>query len=427
MTQARLSRLARSARRWTLTLALMPVVAAWAQAPLDFPPIPRPASPGAAAPSLSKLLTPMPLSAPADTGKRAAPSYQALPPAQLAAGTSDIAQVLGSTANGTVTKAYTLTHVRVSDLQALLADVGAPLLERETSSVVADARSNTLFVKGSEAEHQLVENLIRRIDKPVKQVLLEVKIVSADEFFGKSLGARFGITSSHMLSVATPRQSGVQVAGNGAELNTIATTGGSAFPSMVSLPATNTLTADMPSTLALGFYKLPAGINIGVEISALEEAGHSTVLSNPKLVLSNSKPGVLSSGQRIPYSRPSIVQGVTTTEFIDAKVSIAVTALVSPDGLITMDLALTDDSVGTVSTVGPTINTNQVTSNVTLRSGETLVLGGFQSTTRTDDKAKTPWFGDIPVLGNLFKRQGATSVKRELIFVITPTVIDAGA
>lgn len=427
MTQARLSRLARSVRHWTLWLALMPAGAVWAQAPAEFPPIPRPASPAAAAPSLSKLLTPMPLSAPADTGRRAAPSYQALPPAQLSAGASDIAQVLGSTANGTVTKAYTLTHVRVSDLQALLADVGAPLLERETSSVVADARSNTLFVKGSEAEHQLVENLIRRIDKPVKQVLLEVKIVSADEFFGKSLGARFGITSSHMLSVATPRQSGVQVAANGAELNTIATTGSSAFPSMVSLPATNTLTSGMPSTLALGFYKLPAGINIGVEISALEEAGHTTVLSNPKLVLSNSKPGVLSSGQRIPYSRPSIVQGVTTTEFIDAKVSIAVTALVSPDGLITMDLALTDDSVGTVSTVGPTINTNQVTSNVTLRSGETLVLGGFQSSTKTEEKEKTPWFGDIPVVGNLFKRQGNTSVKRELIFVITPTVIDAGA
>ncbi|CUI06237.1 Type IV pilus biogenesis protein PilQ [Janthinobacterium sp. CG23_2] len=369
---------------------------------------------------------PLQLSVPADNGRRAAPNYQALPAAQLSAGASDIAQVLGSTASGTLTIAYTLTYLRVSELHALIADVSTPLLERETSSVVADPRSNTLLLKGTPAEHQLVENLIRRLDKPVRQVLLEVKIVSADDFFGKSLGARFGITSSHMLSVANPRHSGVQVGATSADLNTIANSGGSAFPAMVSLPATNSLTAGIPSTLAVGFYKLPAGINIGVEISALEEAGHSTVLSNPKLVLSNARPGILSSGQRIPYSRPSIVQGVTTTEFIDAKVSIAVTALVSPDGLITMDLALTDDSVGAVSAVGPTINTNQVTSNVTLRSGETLVLGGFKSAVQSDEKEKTPWIGDLPLLGRLFKRQATTSVKRELMFVITPTIIDAG-
>jgi len=429
MTHPRLSHMACSARLWALCVSTLPVAPALAQAALEFPPIPQSsgAAPATPAPNLNTLLKPLPLSAPAESGRRAAPSYQALSASQIAAGASDIAQILGSTANGTLTKAYTLTHVRVADLHALIADVGTPLLERETSSVVADLRSNTLLVKGTEAEHQLVENLIRRIDKPVKQILLEVKIVSADDFFGKSLGARFGVTSSHMLSAATPRQSGVQVAGTSAELNTIATTGNSTFPNMVSLPASNTLTAGAPSTLALGFYKLPAGINIGLEISALEEAGHTTVLSTPKLVLSNFKPGVLSSGQRIPYSRPSIVQGVTTTEFIDAKVSIAVTALVSPDGLITMDLALTDDSVGSVSTVGPTINTNQVTSSVTLRSGETLVLGGFKSATQTEEKEKTPWFGDIPVLGRLFKRHANTSVKRELMFVITPTSIDAGS
>ncbi len=122
----------------------------------------------------------------------------------------------------------------------------------------------------------------------------------------------------------------------------------------------------------------------------------------------------------------ALLRGFETKLLIDAKVSIAVTALVSPDGLISMDLALTDDSVGTVSSVGPTINTNQINSNITLRSGETLLLGGFQSSTQTDEKAKTPWFGDIPVLGNLFKRRANTSVKRELMFVITPTIIEAG-
>ncbi len=392
----------------------------------EFPPIPKSASAGEA-PSLRQLLRPLPLSAPpAAGGNGPAPSYQAMPASQIAAGGNDIAQVLGSTANGILTKAYTITHLRVSDLLALIGDPNAPLLARETSSVVADSRSNILLVKGTEAEHQLVENLVRRIDKPVKQVLVEVKIVSADEFFGKSLGARFGITASHLMNAATGRQSGVQVAASSADMNAMATTGMSAFPNMVSLPATNSLTPGAPSTLALGFYKLPAGINIGMEISALEEAGHSTLLSSPKLVLSNFKPGVLSSGQRIPYSRPSIVQGVTTTEFIDAKVSIAVTALVSPDGTISMDLALTDDSVGAISAVGPTINTNQVTSNVTLRSGETLVLGGFQSSTQNQEKEKTPWLGDLPVVGNLFKRTSTTSVKRELMFVITPTIIDAG-
>jgi type IV pilus assembly protein PilQ len=229
-----------------------------------------------------------------------------------------------------------------------------------------------------------------------------------------------------MLSAASPRDSGAQVGGSLDDLNKIATTGTSNFPPMVSLPATNSLTGAQPSTFAFGLYKLPAGINIGVEISALEEAGHTKVLSSPKLVLSNFKPGTLSSGQRVPYSRPSIVQGVNVTEFIDAKVSVAVTALVAPDGSISMDLTLTDDSVGANTSVGPTINTNQVTSNVTLKSGETILLGGFQSSTLTEDNNKTPLLGDIPVLGNMFKSKSNTSVKRELMFVITPTVIANG-
>jgi len=375
-----------------------------------------------AAPNLRDLLQPV---APSAGAPRVDSVSTPLPAARLEAESTNIAQVLGSTAIGTTTKAYTITHLRAAEVQALVADPAAPLLGRD-ATVVADSRSNTLFVKGSEADHQLVDNLVRRIDVPVKQILVEVKIVSADEFFGKSLGARLGITASHLLNVATDKPKGVQIAATNAELNNIATTGTSNFAPMVSLPATNNLTNAAPSTFAVGLYKIPAGINIGLELSALEEAGHTKVLSSPKLVLSNFKPGLLSSGQRIPYSRPSIVQGVNTTEFVDAKVSITVTALVAPDGSISMDLTLTDDSVGSVSAVGPTINTNQVTSNVTLKSGETLVLGGFQNSVETKETDKTPLLGDVPILGHLFKSNTSSSVKRELLFVITPVVIEAG-
>jgi len=382
----------------------------------------EPAPPPASAPNLRDLLQPV---APSAGAQRAESVSTPLPAARLEAESTNIAQVLGSTAAGTTTKAYTITHLRAAEVQALVADPAAPLLGRD-ATVVADSRSNTLFVKGSEADHQLVDNLVRRIDVPVKQILVEVKIVSADEFFGKSLGARLGITASHLLNVATDKPKGVQIAATNAELNNIATTGTSNFAPMVSLPATNNLTNAAPSTFAVGLYKIPAGINIGLELSALEEAGHTKVLSSPKLVLSNFKPGLLSSGQRIPYSRPSIVQGVNTTEFVDAKVSITVTALVAPDGSISMDLTLTDDSVGSVSAVGPTINTNQVTSNVTLKSGETLVLGGFQNSVETKETDKTPLLGDVPILGHLFKSNTSSSVKRELLFVITPVVIEAG-
>jgi len=376
---------------------------------------------GGQAPDLKQLLQPIPLSAPITS--RSQP-LAPLPATSLTAGATDIAQVLGSTASGTLTKAYTIVHLRAGEVQQLLSDPSASLLSRDTATVVVDARSNTLIVKGTEAEHQLVENLVRRIDVPIKQVLLEVKIISSDEYFGKSLGARFGITSSHLLSAANQRQQGTQISSTASELNNIATTGSSTFPTMVSLPATNSLTNATPSSFALGLYKLPAGLNIDVEISALEEAGHTHVLSSPRLVLSNLKPGLLSSGQRIPYSKPSLVQGVNTTEFIDAKVSIAVTALVAPDGSISMDLTLTDDSVGANSAVGPTINTNQATSNITLRSGETLVLGGFQSHNEAEEANKTPVFGDIPVLGTLFRNRSNSSVKREQLFIIKPTVID---
>lgn len=405
----------------------------------EFPPVPRPGQampqPTADALTIRNMLKVVPLSIaaptlvlPAESGGRASPlvpNSAPLSQSNIDAGATNIAQVLGSTSTGTVTKAYTITHLRAQDVQALVADSAAPLLPRETSTVIADARSNTLVVKGSEAEHQLVENLIRRVDVPIKQILVEVKIITADDYFGKSLGARFGVTRSPLLSVATPRQQGVQIGGTLSDLNKIATTGTSDFPNGSSLPAINALTSAAVSTLAFGIYKLPAGINIGLELSALEEAGHTKVLSSPKLVLSNFRPGVLSSGQRIPYSRPSIVQGVNTTEFIDAKVSVAVTALIAPDGSISMELTLTDDSVGSTSSIGPTINTNQLTSNVTLKNGETLLLGGFQSATQSQDSNRTPYLADIPLLGNLFKNSSSTALKRELMFVITPTVIEA--
>lgn len=380
----------------------------------------------APAPSLSDLLQPMPLSAPTPSTAPGQPQRAFVPLSEsaLAAGRSSMAQVLGSTASGTLVKAYAVTHMRAADVAGLVSDPAAPLLPRDYATVMVDARSNTLLVKGTEADHQLVENLLRRVDQPVKQVLVEVKIVSADEYFGKSLGARFGVTSSRMLTGAKPRDQGGQVGGSLDDLNRIANTGGSNFVPNVSLPARNALTSEAVSSFALGFFKLPAGINIGLEISALEEAGHTKVLSSPKLVLSNQRPGMISSGQRIPYSKPSLVQGVSTTEFIDVKVAVSVTALVAPDGSISMDLTLTDDSVGTSSAVGPTINTHQATSNVTLQSGETLLLGGFQSSTQVDERNQTPVLGDLPVLGQLFRNRSNSTVQRELLFIITPTIID---
>jgi type IV pilus assembly protein PilQ len=346
-------------------------------------------------------------------------------PERLSAASTSAGQVLGSTGEGTLIKAYKVAHIRASDVQAMLADPASPLLPRDSSTVVVDSRSNTLIIKGTPAEHQLIENLIRVVDVPARQVLLEVRIVSADEYFGQSLGARFGLTSSHMLNAAKPRSAGVQVGNTVSELNQIGSSGVSSFPTGVNLPATNTLTSAPVTTFALGLYKLPAGININLEISALEEAGHTKVLSSPKLVLSNQRAGLISSGQRIPYSKPSLVQGVSTTEFVDVKVSVAVTALVAPDGAISMELTLTDDNVGSTSSVGPTINTNQATSNVTLQSGETLLLGGFQSSSQIEEKNQTPLLGSIPVLGNLFRNRSNSTVKRELLFIITPTIIES--
>lgn len=379
------------------------------------------------APDMNQLLQPMPLSqsdAVSESGPASMRAPRVLSQASLEAYSAPGAQALGSTPQGTLVRAYAINHMRASEMLLLLSDPAMPLLPRDQAAVVVEPRSNLLLVRASQIEHQLIENLIKRVDVPAKQVLIEVKIVSADEYFGKSLGARFGVTSSRMLNVASPKQTGVQVGGTVGDLNQIATTGVSGFPNGVSLPASNSLTQAAVSSFALGFYKLPAGINIGLEISALEEAGHTKILSSPKLVLSNQKPGLISSGQRIPYSRPSIVQGVNTTEFVDVKVSVAVTALVAPDGTISMDLTLTDDSVGSTSSVGPTINTNQANSNVTLQSGETLLLGGFQSSSQVEEKNQTPVLGDLPVVGHLFKNRSQNTVKRELLFIITPTIIE---
>ncbi|HEY8095860.1 MAG TPA: type IV pilus secretin PilQ, partial [Methylobacter sp.] len=316
------------------------------------------------------------------------------------------------------TEVFTLRYQKADALKALISDAKQKILSKRGSAVV-DARTNTVFVQDTPRQLEEVQRIINKIDIPVKQVMIESRLVIADERFGRTLGARFGIQRA-----STSTRGGVAISGDTTSAQSLATNASKVGSTI----GTQDLNVNLPVAGAFGnfafsLFRLPAGFLLNLELSALETDKRGKVVSSPRVTTANQQKAIIEQGTEIPYQEASS-SGATTTAFKKASLSLEVTPQITPDEKIIMDLEVKKDSVGQVFAGIPSIDTQRVQTQVLVSNGETAVLGGIYQQTERNDVEKVPFFGDLPFIGNVFKRTTRQNDKTELLIFITPRVLD---
>lgn len=318
------------------------------------------------------------------------------------------------------TEVFTLRYQKADALKALISDEKQKILSKRGSAVV-DARTNTVFVQDTTRHLEEIQRIINKIDIPVKQVMIESRLVIADEKFGKTLGARFGV--SHQ---ATSGSTGIGVSNSVEDAQALATT----TKASGTLASTSGLNVNLPVSGAFGqfafsLFRLPAGFLLNLELSALETDKRGKVVSSPRVTTANQQKAIIEQGTEIPYITPaSGASSVPAISFKKAVLSLEVTPQITPDEKIIMDLEVKKDAVGQVFVGTPSIDTQRVQTQVLVANGETAVLGGIYEQTQRNDVEKVPFFGNLPVIGNLFKRTTRQDDKTELLIFITPKIMD---
>lgn len=342
------------------------------------------------------------------------------------------------------TEVFTLRYQKAEDLKNLISDEKQKILSKRGSAVV-DARTNTVFVQDTARHLENVQSIINKTDIAIKQVMIESRLVIADEGFSRSLGARFGV--QHQATSGNTRigQSGTlgntisrEVDETGLVSDTVTGTIGSSALSNTITPNgllvgtspnnNQDLNVNLPvansfGNFAFSLFRLPAGFLLNLELSALETDQRGKVVSSPRVTTANQQKATIEQGTEIPY-QAATSSGATSIQFKEATLSLEVTPQITPDDRIIMDLLVKKDRVGQVFAGVPSIDTQRVQTQVLVANGETAVLGGIYEQNDRNDVDKVPFFGNLPVLGNLFKRTTKVSEKTELLIFITPRVLD---
>lgn len=313
------------------------------------------------------------------------------------------------------TEVFALKYQKAETFKAIISDSKQKILSKR-GSAVTDARTNTLFVQDTAKHLEEVQRILNVVDVPVRQVLIESRIVIADESLQKRLGAKFGLQK---------KGGTASVAGSVDQARLLTNVQGSAG---TTLGASNDLMTNMPATgaglgqIAVSIFSAPLGALINLEVEASEAENKSKTISSPRVITADQKKAVIDSGVEIPYQQASS-SGATNVAFKKATLTLDVTPHITPDDKISMELEVHKDSVGDIFNGIPSINTRKVTTEVMVGNGETAVLGGIYEETKTDTVNKVPFFGDIPVLGHLFKRNINDTTKSELLIFIAPKII----
>jgi len=298
-------------------------------------------------------------------------------------------------------------------------------------SVVSESRTNQLFVSDIPSKLEEITSLIAKIDIPVRQVLIESRLVIADETFGRSLGVRLGAVDLRGVRGGVP---GVNLGGGnqlavGGNLNAVGSTtlqNGTtsvnfADTTFVNLPAIGANGFDAAS-FALSLFGAASNRFLNLEISALEADGKGKVVSSPRVVTADQQKALIEQGEELPY-QVATSSGATSLQFRKANLKLEVTPQVTPEGNVILDVDVTKDSVGRATSAGFAINTKHVKTQVLVENGGTVVIGGIFEQLDREDVTKVPFLGDLPYLGNLFKTKTLTTSKTELLIFLTPKVI----
>lgn len=331
-----------------------------------------------------------------------------------------------------------VNYAKASELASLIKSKDNSVLS-ERGSVTVDERTNTLLVLETRDKLAEIRTLVQRLDIPVRQVLIESRIVVARSNFGREFGARFGISGNRTRDGGAGGLISTSGSGEGTNTALSGSPGGS--------PAIGGTTASPRSAGAIGDrynVNLPVGNPAGsialailgrnslidLELSALQTEGKGEVISSPRVITANGKQASIEQGRDIPFQNATS-SGATAVQFKKAVLSLNVTPQITPDNRVIMDLAVTNDSQGTdVNQAGggsaPAIDTRKVTTQVLVDNGQTVVLGGIYEQTNNDTTTKVPLLGDVPVLGVLFRTKIKSQNKTELLIFITPKILSEG-
>jgi len=287
-------------------------------------------------------------------------------------------------------------------------------------SVNIDSRTNQVFVTDVPSGLERVAEFIRRIDVPVSQVLIEARIVEADDTFSRTLGVRLGGT------VGTGTAAG---AGSGnfhldwGSFDPAAVANRFGF---VNLPA-RAIGGVSPATLAATLFSPSANRFLNLEISAMQADDRGQIVASPRVITTNQNPAIIEQGVKIPVTTPATANQAATTRFENATLRLEVTPQVTPDGSVILNVQINKDSVGAVTPGGLAIDTKRISTQVLVENGGTVVIGGIFESTESNVRNQVPGLGDIPVLGHLFRSTSRETVRRELLVFLTPRVLTTGA
>ncbi|MHA3055581.1 type IV pilus secretin PilQ family protein [Acinetobacter sp. ANC 4633] len=329
------------------------------------------------------------------------------------------------------TETMQLNYVKAADVKKMIDDADSKNGAKSSSdgthssllsdrgSIIIDIRTNTVIMSDTAEKIEQLKNIIKQIDLPVKQVMIEARVVRATTSFSKSIGVKWGFLSNNSMSVASNTDN---IGAMSPLYKSLGLTSASTNNLNVDLGASSSSTGSSPASIAFGLINTADSL-LTLELSALQADGQGEVISTPKVMTGDKQEATIKSGTKIPYSTTSANSGTTTT-FQDANLELNVTPSITPDGNVQMKLKITKDTVGSLTSAGYVIDTNALQTNVLVNNGETVVLGGIYEDTHQNDVNKVPFLGDLPWIGNLFKTKTTSDSKNELLIFITPRIVD---
>ena len=332
-----------------------------------------------------------------------------------------------------------VNYAKAANLAALISSTeGQNSLLSDRGTVSIDDRTNTLLVQDTAEKLLDIRRLVRTLDIPIRQVLIESRIVIVNDDLSRDLGIRLGLTGYNEngddgVTVISGTGTGTDTMINSALDNLADPNNGTIFP--IQLPdLANRYNVNVPIQNAAGRFALAvleSDYLVDLELTALEAEGRGEIVSTPRVITANQKEARIEQGVEIPYQE-SASSGATTTQFKKAVLSLTVTPQITPDNNIIMDLLVSNDTVGDLvaSATGgfvPSIDTRAVETQVLVSDGQTVVLGGIYETERRETITKVPVLGDIPGVGNLFKSRQNVSNKAELLIFVTPKILTEGS
>ena len=308
-------------------------------------------------------------------------------------------------------------YASAAGIFALFQNSGGEGVISPRGSVIVDERTNSIILTETDDRIEEFRQVLARLDVPVRQVLIEARIVTATSSFGESLGVRWGALGSN--------GSGNKLTQYGGSLTTLGEIRRNVQEGNAPTSTSDDLVIDLgvgggASAFALGLVS--DNFLLELELSALETEGRGEVIARPKVITADKQPAFIASGDQIPYQEASS-SGATSTRFVDAVLGLNVTPRITPDDHIIMDLEVHQDSIGAVFNGIPSIRTNRIQTRVHVKDGDTIVLGGVFQTVTSEGVTRTPVLGDLPLVGRLFRRTTRTDDKQELLIFITPRLV----